>query len=278
MRLTSDQMHYHLYQAKLETEAPPLVLLHGLDSAAATFDNVISDLSADRDVLVYDQRGHGQSEAIGFDYSNQAMADDLKGLLEHLQIDKADLLGHSLGARVAVKFAAVYPETVGKLIIEDMETRMRCQLDNSAHRQMLVEAERRQAMFASPFYENYDQIVNALSRLYPGEAIESLIDRRARQLSDGRYQLLFRPHVQILFAQQSNSEDLNESLAELEIPVLVLLAADPNVSAATPQGVEEMRAEHVIIDVVPASGHTIHRSNESAFLKLVKRFLAESSE
>lgn len=69
--------------------------------------------------LFIDLRGHGLSERKGYPYSIAQFADDLRELLEHLQLENIILCGHSLGGMVAQQFVAQYPELVTKLILAD---------------------------------------------------------------------------------------------------------------------------------------------------------------
>ncbi len=63
-----------------------IVLIHGLDSITRTWDPIVAELAKKYHVVVYDQRGHGQSAARGTDYSAGVMASDLQALMDHLDI------------------------------------------------------------------------------------------------------------------------------------------------------------------------------------------------
>ncbi|HWG07079.1 MAG TPA: alpha/beta hydrolase [Beijerinckiaceae bacterium] len=77
----------------------------------------VPEFSRDRRVIIYDQRGTGQSTVRSKDYSTQRLAADVAALLRHLDAKKAIVLGHSNGGRVAQLVAIEYPELVGKLIL-----------------------------------------------------------------------------------------------------------------------------------------------------------------
>jgi len=76
-------------------------------------------------VVLFSQRGHGATPDVGSDYSVTLMARDLEALLDHLGLTKVVVLGHSFGAKTALRFAALNPSRVSKVVIEDMSMKLR---------------------------------------------------------------------------------------------------------------------------------------------------------
>jgi pimeloyl-ACP methyl ester carboxylesterase len=70
-------------------------------------------------VTLYDLRGHGRSEMVPRGYRTTDMADDLRGLLDHLGIERAHLVGHSFGGAVALHYAANFPQRAQSLTLAD---------------------------------------------------------------------------------------------------------------------------------------------------------------
>jgi pimeloyl-ACP methyl ester carboxylesterase len=99
-------------------QGPDVVLLHGLGGNLAIWHlKVVPLLRQDFRVTTYDLRGHGHSDMPATGYTTADMADDLRGILDGLGIGQAHLVGHSLGADIALHFALRYPERAGKLIL-----------------------------------------------------------------------------------------------------------------------------------------------------------------
>jgi len=99
-------------------QGPDLVMLHGLGGNLAIWHlKIVPALRADYRVTTYDLRGHGRSGTPPTGYTTGDMADDLLGVLDGLEIETAGLVGHSLGADVAMHFALRYPERAKKLIL-----------------------------------------------------------------------------------------------------------------------------------------------------------------
>jgi 3-oxoadipate enol-lactonase len=93
----------------------PLMLIHGYPLDHTSWNEAASLLENDFDVILPDLRGFGQSTTIETPYSMSDMADDLAGLLDHLEIEKVALAGHSMGGYVALAFAKKYPQRVSGL-------------------------------------------------------------------------------------------------------------------------------------------------------------------
>ena len=93
----------------------PLVALHGHLSEGVTFAHLAQALSPEWRLIAPDQRGQGESDRAA-DYSREGYLADLQALLDHLELDRVVLLGHSLGAINAYQFAAHHPERVSALV------------------------------------------------------------------------------------------------------------------------------------------------------------------
>jgi 3-oxoadipate enol-lactonase len=98
-------------------EGYPLVLISGLGGGCATWQTVRNVLSRHYRVIVFDNRGAGRSSIPEGAYSITQMADDLLELLKHLNVDKAHVLGGSMGGFIAQEFALMYPAMINKLIL-----------------------------------------------------------------------------------------------------------------------------------------------------------------
>jgi 3-oxoadipate enol-lactonase len=96
-----------------------VVLIHSLAMDASFWDRVTSLLKDHADVLVYDCRGHGQSDKPERPYTVELFADDLADLLDHVGWNSATICGASMGGTVAIAFAAAYPDRVQALGLFD---------------------------------------------------------------------------------------------------------------------------------------------------------------
>ena len=96
----------------------PLVLIHGaVRNIPLNWAHIIPLLATDRKVIVMEMQGHGRTRDVAREISYEGMADDVSGLLKHLKIDSADILGYSMGGGVAFQFAVRHPEQLRRLVI-----------------------------------------------------------------------------------------------------------------------------------------------------------------
>ena len=110
------KMYYEVHGDR--SGAVPLVLLHGgLVGIDLSFGGLLPDLAAGRQLIATELQGHGRTADIDRDIDLGYLAGDVAGLLDHLGIDRADVLGFSLGGGVALQFALDYPDRVGRLIL-----------------------------------------------------------------------------------------------------------------------------------------------------------------
>lgn len=103
---------------EIHGEGKPLVLLHGsYMTIDLNWSQMIPELAKTHKVIALEMQGHGRTADINRPIAYGSLADDVAGLLKHLKIDGADILGYSLGGTVAFELAIRHPERVNKLII-----------------------------------------------------------------------------------------------------------------------------------------------------------------
>ena len=99
-------------------EGEPLVILHGLFGSSANWNGISRRLAGDYRVIVPDLRNHGRSpHHPGMSYPE--MAGDVLALLDTRQLDRAVILGHSMGGKLAMCLALRHPERVSRLIVAE---------------------------------------------------------------------------------------------------------------------------------------------------------------
>jgi pimeloyl-ACP methyl ester carboxylesterase len=96
----------------------PVVLLHGGDPAIETsWERILPALARTRRVIAFDQQGHGRTADVDRPFTFEGSADDTAALLAWLKVPKADLMGFSNGANIAMQVAIRHPELVRRLVL-----------------------------------------------------------------------------------------------------------------------------------------------------------------
>lgn len=113
-----------------EGEGEPIVLLHGFASTKEVnwiYPSWVTTLTrAGRRVIALDNRGHGQSGKL-YDpagYHTATMADDVRALMDHLGLARADVMGYSMGARIGAFLALNHPQSVRSLVLGGLGIRL----------------------------------------------------------------------------------------------------------------------------------------------------------
>ncbi len=131
------EVHYEVHNARQEQT---IVFLHGFTGSTRTWDEVIEQLPTTHRLITIDLVGHGQTGAPKLlrYYSMQEQVEILEAFFEWKQIEQFDLIGYSMGGRVALSYAMNYPQRIHTLILENAspglktieEREQRIQLDH----------------------------------------------------------------------------------------------------------------------------------------------------
>jgi pimeloyl-ACP methyl ester carboxylesterase len=105
------------YEEHGSGEGTPLLLLHGGIGGGEIFAALAPQLAAGRRVIVPDLQGHGRTAEIDRPLRPEDLADDVAGLLAELGIERADVMGYSLGGEVAWRVAIQHPDRVRRLVV-----------------------------------------------------------------------------------------------------------------------------------------------------------------
>ncbi len=156
-----------------EDRREPIVLVHGFASTHAVnwlFTQWVKTLTEDgRRVIVFDNRGHGRSQKLydPADYALELMAGDVAGLLDHLSIARADIMGYSLGARISTVLAISNPERLRSLILGGIGRRL---VEDAGLPSGLAEAME---------VERIEDVDNSMLKIFRGFAESTRSDLRA---------------------------------------------------------------------------------------------------
>jgi pimeloyl-ACP methyl ester carboxylesterase len=116
-RLRHIRIHGHEVGYRMAGEGPALVLIHGVTGSSTTWREVMPALAERFTVVAPDLLGHGESAKPRGDYSLGAFASGIRDLLVTLGIERATVVGHSLGGGIALQMAYQFPERCERLVL-----------------------------------------------------------------------------------------------------------------------------------------------------------------
>ena len=118
-RVNDMQLYYEVHG-----EGEPLALIVGLGTDISEWDGIVRGLAQRYRVIAFDNRGAGRSDKPDQPYTIELMADDTEGLLRAIGIERAHILGVSLGGRIALALALRHPERINRLILVSTSARV----------------------------------------------------------------------------------------------------------------------------------------------------------
>lgn len=254
---------------------PPLVLLHGSNQSAHSWDLVSLHLAANYHVFALDQRGHGDSEwSRGAHYSVTEMALDLEAFIASVEISRPVVIGHSMGGMVTLAFAHHNPNSLAGMVIVDIGPEV-----NAEGTRMIREFVGRNIEF-----DDMEEFLDRVVKYDPyrsREHIERTLKYNLMRRADGRYvtkndRRRFNPPGDGDQNQIPGAPSLDD-LSGLDFPALILRGANSNVLEAKAANRFAGRLTQARLVVVPNCGHNVASQNTTGFLKALRPFLDELS-
>ena len=147
----------NLYYETLGT-GRPLVLLHGGLGSGEMFGPILPLLAAEHQVINVDLQGHGRTADIDRPLDLRLLAGDIAALIDHLGLDRPDVVGYSFGGGVGFWTAVLHPEKVGKLVIASANMRRNAIPTEMLEQQGQVTGAAAEFMTDTPMYELYHRV------------------------------------------------------------------------------------------------------------------------
>lgn len=245
---------------------PPLVILHGLFGCKENWRSLARQLAHQFCVYTLDQRNHGRSpHAAESDY--RSMASDLLAFLDNQGLDRVNLIGHSMGGKTAIQFAASYPQRLNRLIIEDIapgayhprHLELFTALDSLVRHQptTLGDADR------------------LLQKTIPELTVRQFLLKNLRRLANGHFKWRFNlPVLQRHYLALIAALDISGSI---EIPTLFVRGGRSDyLPPILPPEITEIFT-NVRMATIENVGHWVHAEKPELFLPAVNTFLEDTT-
>ncbi|MFC7441741.1 alpha/beta fold hydrolase [Laceyella putida] len=270
-------------------QGEPVVLIHGLTANARYWDAVAERMRDKYHVIALDIRGRGDSAkpATGY-YDVWQYAEDIKGMLDHFNIGRAIVMGHSMGAHTAVAFANKYPDRLSRVVLVDGGVGFSEEQSEKINRALQPSLAR-----IGKTYPDFDTYLRLHQQ---GPYYKQSWNRYVNQYywhdvrinEDGSV----TPKVakQAVFPEQSRPIDLDALNYKIKVPVLLLQTPDgfilDETSKDTVPVVEPQKGKYLIrllpqgsryVEIEGANHYTIVLTKYEEVVKEVKRFLSATA-
>jgi pimeloyl-ACP methyl ester carboxylesterase len=239
-------------------EGPTLVLAHGFYSNGRCWERLATDLADDYELVLYDARGHGGSEAPETGYGIEDRVDDLVGLIEELSLEDPILIGHSMGGSTSAWTAAMHPTLPRAIVLEDPA---------GMHGPPDTTPEERARMVREKVREWSNSSLSELVAEHD-EYETSLARRLAVACTECRPEIAAIP--------REGYPTLEEAFPDIDCPTLILKAdADPATRVADLDRADELADGRLVH--IPDAGHCVLRDEYEAAYAELRTFLRRLS-
>lgn len=244
----------------------PLIFAYGLGGSCREWDDQIPTLSKRYRFIIWDPRGHGKSDSPRdqVQYGWQVSVEDLHGLLNHLEIDKAYVGGQSMGGGIAARFAVAYPQRVAALMLIDSMTAsgLPFSAEMNALHQRIAELAETEGMEAAT---EYSIAANPNAKLHGKDGPEA--SERVRQMFLALDPIGYANTIRAIHIE----DDLTQHLPQITAPTLVLAGdRDPSGEAAHFSHTKIPGSHYVVI---PGAGHLANIDKPEEFNNHILEFL-----
>jgi pimeloyl-ACP methyl ester carboxylesterase len=244
--------------------ARPLILIHGLDRVARTFDHVAPHFTARFHVIAMDMRGHGDS---GWDPQGRYLVEDhvgdVEGLVQQLGLKNITIWGNSTGGRVAQVFAGKHPELVSAVISEDVGPERPRQIADNYSRRVAQE----DAGWASE-----EELLAQLRKSNAGVSDAVLVPYvryGTKRRADGR--LIWKRDPQLV--KGFVATDLWRFVRDIKAPILYVIGGRSTIVPLETQEALKKTLPNARIVTMPGLGHYPSDEKPQEFLAIIDEFL-----
>jgi len=265
------------------SDAPPLILLHGGRDHCRNWDWTAEELRHDWHVICPDLRGHGDSEwTSDGNYPSLGYIYDLAQLVEQLELAPVTIVAHSLGGNIAMRYTGLFPDKVRKLVaIEGMGRSPEMQAEQDkiglpSHLRDWIEAKRK---FAGKQPRRYPTFDDALQRMkdenghLSAEQVRHLTIHAVIRNEDGSYSWKFDPLIRNWWPHDFPSDDIEKIWGAITCPTQLHYGNDSWASNPAKDGRMGAFGDNVTVKEFDNAGHWLHHDQFDEFMKTIRAFL-----
>jgi esterase len=251
-----------LYSKIYGDKAQDLIIIHGLFGMSDNWNSLGKQFSKYCRVHLIDLRNHGRSpHSDNFNYD--VMCGDVLEYMEDNNIEKPIILGHSLGGKVAMKFAFLYPDKIEKLIVADMAPR---RYNTDFHQNLLS------TLYRLPLenFEKREEIDKLLASTYEDKGMRLFLLKNLYRNENKEF--AWRFNIEVLLETVSNIQEADFIKGVCKIPTHFIRGGNSNYITTKDELIINKHFSDFSIATIDEAGHWLHAENPERFYNEVMGF------
>ena len=239
-----------------------LIIIHGLFGMSDNWNSLGKQFSKYCRVHLIDLRNHGRSPHAD-DFNYDVMCGDVLEYMEDNNIEKPIILGHSLGGKVAMKFAFLYPEKIEKLIVADMAPR---RYDTDFHQNLLS------TLYRLPLenFEKREEIDKLLASTYEDKGMRLFLLKNLYR--NEKKEFAWRFNIEVLLEKVSNIQEADFIKGVCDVPTHFIRGGNSNYITTEDKLIINKHFSDFSIATIEGAGHWLHAENPERFYNEVMGF------
>jgi len=251
-----------LYSKIYGNKGLDLIIIHGLFGMSDNWNVLGKKFSKYCKVHLIDLRNHGRSPHSD-DFNYEVMCGDILEYMEDNNIEKPIILGHSLGGKVAMKFAFTYPEKIEKLIVADMSPR---RYDTDFHQNLLS------TLYRLPLdnFEKREEIDKLLASTYKDKGMRLFLLKNLYR--NEKKEFAWRFNIDVLLEKVNNIQEADFVKEICDVPTHFIRGGNSNYITTEDELIINKHFSDCSIATIEGAGHWLHAESPERFYDEVMGF------
>lgn len=257
----------------------PLIIVHGLYGASDNWLTIAKELANNFEVYVVDQRNHGNSPHAN-SHTYQDLKEDLLEFMDDHKIDKAILLGHSMGGKTVMFFATDYPERVSSLLVVDIAPKNYSKISDYAPQTIdhscIVKA---MLNLDLPAYKNRTEIDTKLTESINSDKVRQFLLKNLKR--NENKQFIWKLNIKTIskylpqIMDGIDGDRFTEGKGIKGFPILFIRGEKSNYITDNDHNLIRTIFPKAEITTIPNAGHWVHAEQAKLLVKTVEYFILD---
>ena len=269
-----------LFFRKYGETRPPMIIVHGLYGASDNWVSIAKSFSEHFEVYLLDQRNHGRSPH-SHEHNYEVMKEDLREFMDKMELEKAILVGHSMGGKTVMFFARDYPDRVSSLVVVDIAPKSYNTPDEASiktinHKNLIAAMNRVDFSQVTSRQQVEDELAQSIENVRVRQFLMKNLHRNRDNSFNWSLNVAALEQNMTHILEGMNQQDFEKGNGIVGFPVLFVRGADSKY-------ILDEDIDNIILTIfpfaevvtIPKAGHWLHVEQPSLLVKNILYFVLE---